>query len=346
MRGDFGASQHITFSNKHLYDLIDVDHLSLTVAHPNGTVAQVKLIGTFKLNNNLIVKDVLVVPKYHDSTQKFLMGTGSERGCLYFLDEDGAARTKETAEYVNITDETDNLGSTSSRKDLGSEKKYATETNVLEGIHSIENNKDSYDSEGEDIESFGHMFESLKPAVGQSVRRTSRKTTMTFKCNDYVLSKGVKYGIDKVFNYSNLSFENFVFPTSLNKIKGPATYSEAAKDNRWVEEMNLEMEAINRNETWVITDLPSDREPIGNLDEDVYMTLLERYSDIGDKRVCKLVKSLYGIKQASMKWNEKLTSVLLADGFVQSLNDFSLFIKNEKDFVLILLVYVDDIIVT
>ena len=93
---------------------MDVSHLNLTVGHPNGTVAQVKQIGSYKFGNNLILKDVLVVPGYHvtllsvhklskdnkfimsfndkickiqDLTQKFLMGTGSERGGLYFLDE-------------------------------------------------------------------------------------------------------------------------------------------------------------------------------------------------------------------------------------------------------------------
>ncbi|GJS16113.1 U-box domain-containing protein kinase family protein [Tanacetum coccineum] len=50
---------------------------------------------------------------------------------------------------------------------------------------------------------------------------------------------------------------------------------------------------------------------------DVYMSLPERYFDKDDKRVCKLVKSLYGLKQASRKWNEKLTSVLIENGFVQ-----------------------------
>ncbi|GJT99833.1 putative reverse transcriptase domain-containing protein [Tanacetum coccineum] len=47
----------------------------------------VKEIGSYKLGNDLIIKDVLVVPGYHDLTQKFLMRTGSERGGLYFLDE-------------------------------------------------------------------------------------------------------------------------------------------------------------------------------------------------------------------------------------------------------------------
>nr|GEW67643.1 ribonuclease H-like domain-containing protein [Tanacetum cinerariifolium] len=83
-----------------------------------------------------------------------------------------------------------------------------------------------------------------------------------------------------------------------------------------------------------------------DLEEDVYMNLPEGYGDKNDKRVCKLVKSLYGLKQAPRKWNEKLSSVLYEQGFFQSKNDFSLFTKHENDIVLILLVYVDDIIVT
>ncbi|GJX71393.1 ribonuclease H-like domain-containing protein [Tanacetum coccineum] len=48
----------------------------------------------------------------------------------------------------------------------------------------------------------------------------------------------------------------------------------------------------------------------GELVEDVYMSLPEGYFSNNDKRVCKLQKSLYWLKQAPRKWNEKLTSVL------------------------------------
>ncbi|GKE21611.1 uncharacterized mitochondrial protein-like protein, partial [Tanacetum coccineum] len=84
----------------------------------------------------------------------------------------------------------------------------------------------------------------------------------------------------------------------------------------------------------------------GDLVEDIFMKLPEGYFDNNDNRVWKLVKSVYGLKQAPKKWNEKLTSVLLENDFVQSKNDFSLFIKNKKNVFIALLVYVDDIVVT
>lgn len=53
----------------------------------------------------------------------------------------------------------------------------------------------------------------------------------------------------------------------------------------------------------------------GELQEDVYMSLPPDISSIKPNHVCKLIKSLYGLKQASRKWHEKLTSVLLAQNY-------------------------------
>nr|GEW07279.1 hypothetical protein [Tanacetum cinerariifolium] len=77
---DSGASQHMTYSVVLLFNVIDVSHLDITVAHPNGTVAKVNQIGSFKLTKTLIIHDVLAVLGYHDSTQKSLVGTGSMIG--------------------------------------------------------------------------------------------------------------------------------------------------------------------------------------------------------------------------------------------------------------------------
>lgn len=58
----------------------------------------------------------------------------------------------------------------------------------------------------------------------------------------------------------------------------------------------------------------------GDLFEDVYMELPKGFcTKLKDKRVvCKLVNSLYGLKQASRQWNAKLTKALLSSGYTKS----------------------------
>ncbi|GJT19476.1 ribonuclease H-like domain-containing protein [Tanacetum coccineum] len=79
---------------------------------------------------------------------------------------------------------------------------------------------------------------------------------------------------------------------------------------------------------------------------DVYMALPPGLYDKNETKVCKLVKSLYGLKQAPRQWNAKLTSSLIENGFIQSKNDYSLYVKSKKGLFVALLVYVDDIVVT
>ncbi|PWA72013.1 hypothetical protein CTI12_AA274590 [Artemisia annua] len=164
----------------------------------------------------------------------------------------------DTADTANV----DNTSDTSSRKDTESSE-YATETTVSDGMQSTNHVDDEYNSEGEELDMFGKMFETLEPAGAQTVRRTSRMTALPSKYKDYVLNKNLKYGIDKVVKYSNLSFDNFGFTVSLNKIHEATTYEEAVKDSRWVEAMNLEIETLNRNGTWEVVELPAGRKTIG-----------------------------------------------------------------------------------
>jgi len=63
-------------------------------------------------------------------------------------------------------------------------------------------------------------------------------------------------------------------------------------------------------------------------------------------KVCKLIKSIYGLKQASIKWYEKLSSFLLRHQYTQSSSDHSLFTKKTDTTFTVLLVYVDDVIIT
>ncbi|GAU43894.1 hypothetical protein TSUD_399420 [Trifolium subterraneum] len=82
----------------------------------------------------------------------------------------------------------------------------------------------------------------------------------------------------------------------------------------------------------------------GDLHEEVYMTIPQGVTHSKPNQVCKLLKSLYGLKQASRKWYEKLTGVLLSQGYKQSSSDHSLFTLHRESSFTVLLVYVDDII--
>ncbi|CAI7798371.1 unnamed protein product [Closterium sp. NIES-53] len=81
----------------------------------------------------------------------------------------------------------------------------------------------------------------------------------------------------------------------------------------------------------------------GILEEDVYMTQPPGYED-GTGRVCKLKKSIYGLKQVPRCWYQKLAAVLDEMGFRTSSCDESLFLKGEGEKLVLFLVYVDDIL--
>ncbi|GKB95546.1 ribonuclease H-like domain-containing protein, partial [Tanacetum coccineum] len=256
--------------------------------------------------------------------------------------------------------------------------------------------------------------------VSPELRRSTRPKVMPARFNDFVVNSSVRYGLEKYVYYNKLSKRNLCFYTTLNKTTEPKTFQEASQNPKWIEAMNIEMEALFRNNTYVLVDLPPGRKAIGckwlwkikykssgeverykarlvskgfsqrygidyeetfslvvkmvtirclialsvqnswplyqldannaflygDLKEDVYMELPPGYYDKDETRVCKLIKSLYGLKQAPRQWNEKLTTTLIEHGFVQSKNDYSLFIKDKNGVFIAILVYVDDIVVT
>ncbi|GKC41214.1 putative RNA-directed DNA polymerase [Tanacetum coccineum] len=492
---DLGVSQHITFTIEFLFNVIDVSHLNITVAHTNGIIAKVNQIGSYKLNDKIVLKDVLVVPGYqvsllsvhqlakvnkmlgHPSDQVLsvledkidLNGFESSKPCEVchrakqtrdpFILNKFASRNEKcvligysfnkkrykllSEPYYDERDPSDSGGTKSSpvghvvesaSADPNSTSDPSSSPDKLGSIiaeggtgdDSATLNDDDLISKGEglDLYNFDLLFHENsnenRTDEGQSVRRSSRKSVLPSKLKDYVVDGKVKYGINTVINYSNLSCENFSFTTNLNKTYDLKSYKEVVLDSKWVEAMNNEIEALNRNKTWTIVELPKGRKPIGckwvwkikykstgeverykarlvakgfgqkegidyeetfspvvkmvtvrcvltlgvhydwnvyqldinnallygELIEDVYMTLPEGYFSSDDKRVCKLQKSLYGLKQAPRKWNEKLTFVLSEFGFQQSKNDFFLYTLFKGQSFVVLLVYVDDILIT
>ncbi|KAH9684825.1 retrovirus-related pol polyprotein from transposon RE2 [Citrus sinensis] len=83
----------------------------------------------------------------------------------------------------------------------------------------------------------------------------------------------------------------------------------------------------------------------GDLEEEVYMQVPQGFSKQGEHLVCKLNKSIYGLKQASRNWFSKFSATIQQAGFRQSKADYSLFVKTNAKFSTFVLVYVDDIIV-
>ena len=86
----------------------------------------------------------------------------------------------------------------------------------------------------------------------------------------------------------------------------------------------------------------------GDLMEEVYMDVPPDFeSDHSRNKVCKLSKSLYGIKQSPRAWFERFTKVLKLDGYSQCQANQTLFVKHSTNGRLaILIVYVDDIAAT
>ena len=83
----------------------------------------------------------------------------------------------------------------------------------------------------------------------------------------------------------------------------------------------------------------------GELSEDVYMTQPEGFES-KEGYICKLNKALYGLKQAPRAWYEKLKGCLTDWQFINSKADTSLFIKHDTRGLIIVLIYVDDILIT
>ena len=65
-----------------------------------------------------------------------------------------------------------------------------------------------------------------------------------------------------------------------------------------------------------------------------------------ENKVYKLRKALYGLRQAPRAWNEKLNKVLEDLGFTKCSKEPSLYRRRGKDFLLLVAVYVDDLLIT
>ncbi|KAL0309998.1 UNVERIFIED_CONTAM: Retrovirus-related Pol polyprotein from transposon RE1 [Sesamum radiatum] len=178
------------------------------------------------------------------------------------------------------------------------------------------------------------------------------------------------------------------FIANVAAIQEPRSFAQACQDERWNAAMQYELDALERNQTWDLCDLPANKKAIGSrwvykvkllpdgsvdrykarlvakgysqiegvdyfdsfspvaktvtvrvflaiassyswpisqldvnnaflhghLEEEVYMLPPEGYLRARPGQVCRLKRSLYGLKQASRQWNIELTSKLESHG--------------------------------
>ena len=83
----------------------------------------------------------------------------------------------------------------------------------------------------------------------------------------------------------------------------------------------------------------------GELTEEVYMRPPPGYQH-HSHQVCKLRRALYGLKQAPRAWFAKFSTIVERFGFTASSYDSALFIRRTDQGIILLLLYVDDMIIT
>jgi hypothetical protein len=84
------------------------------------------------------------------------------------------------------------------------------------------------------------------------------------------------------------------------------------------------------------------------IDCEIYMQQPEGFKKLGkngQKLVCKLKKSLYGLKQSGRNWNNMLHEYFMSENFVQSLADPCVYNRTVDNSKVIVIIWVDDLII-
>ncbi|GJU02781.1 ribonuclease H-like domain-containing protein [Tanacetum coccineum] len=257
--------------------------------HPNGTLAKIKYVGNLKLSDKIVLYDVLVVPEYCDFHQNKIVGAGSENGGLYMFD------------YVSP------LSFNSQTIDLNLIKD--SHVSPCDICHKDKQTREPFpfsDHQTTKIDELIHLD------LWGPYKHSDFQTSLSPNDDGRVYDTPHNDGNDHSYPNNADECEND-FATSIGETS--TSDGQSVKNPNWIEAMNNEIEALNRNNTWTICDLPEGRKAIGS-------------------------KWLWKIKYKSSGEIKRYKAR------VMSKFHYSLFTKNSDNVFIILLVYVDDIVVT
>ncbi|GJX53781.1 zinc finger, CCHC-type containing protein [Tanacetum coccineum] len=197
---------------------------------------------------------------------------------------------------------------------------------------------------------------------------------------DHVPVRGFKNLTEIYQNTQEVETETLLFTE-----EEPRNYKEASTDKKWIEAMEIELDSINKNNTWTLTTLPPNQKAIGlkwvfktkrdakgniikykarlvakgyvqeqGIDFDEVFAPVARIETVRlilalaayHGKVYKLTKALYGLRQAPRAWNVKLDQTLKSLDFKKCNLEQAVYTKRSKNSTLIVGVYVDDLIIT
>ncbi len=84
----------------------------------------------------------------------------------------------------------------------------------------------------------------------------------------------------------------------------------------------------------------------GELNEEIYMDQpISFVKQSSEQKVCRLLKSIYGLKQSSRQWYIRFHNAIISYGFTMIYEDHCIYTKRSGSKFVILTLYVDDILI-
>ncbi|GKB12380.1 copia protein [Tanacetum coccineum] len=141
--------------------------------------------------------------------------------------------------------------------------------------------------------------------------------------------------------------------TNVFAVPEPTSYKQAIQHEGWVKAMEAELAALERNETWTITSLLACHKPITS--KWVFKTKYQP-NGIMERLKARVLIALATAKQCPLHQldiNNAFLHGYIDDkisfksiGYVQSKHDYSLFVKTQGEAFTVVLVYLDDMLIT